>query len=176
MKLTTGVMCLGLVFATAPASAQTEDFSGMNVNGTPRVIVTDRSGQETRGRLVSWTASSIVLDTNGTKRTFASGEAVRVDLRGDSLKNGIIIGAAFGSLNGLLAECKGGAGDCGGERVGVTLVSMALFGAIGAGIDALIPGRSPLWRSGAPAKSARGLTFDVSPRERRASIGWRFQP
>ena len=178
MKRTINGVVLGLVFAAVPAAAQPADFAGIDVKGAPRVIVTDRSGQETSGRLVGWTASSVVLDTNGARRTYLPDEAVRIDLRGDSLKNGAMIGAAVGALAGLSLGCPtaGSRGEgCSAERATFVLASAAMYAAIGAGIDALIPGRTRLWHSGSPQKSAGGLTIDVSPRERRASVGWRFQ-
>lgn len=165
------VLCFAL--AAIPAGAQTAD-NPPQLKGGPRVIVTDRLGQETAGRLVNWTGSSIVIRTNGIERTYASGEAIRVDLRNDSLKNGFLIGAAVGSLGGLASDCPDSRESCAGSRVAFTIVSMGIWGAIGAGIDALIPGRSPLWRAGPSANSASGPTFDVSVRERRAAIGWRF--
>jgi hypothetical protein len=169
MKLTTAFAVLGLAIAAAPAGAQTADPPPAPLKGTPRVIVTDRMGQEARGRLIKWTGASIVIRTNGGERTYAPGEALRVDLRSDSLKNGFLIGAAVGSLGGLISDCPNAHESCTGERVAFTIVGMAVWGAIGAGIDALIPGRSPLWT----AASAGGLRFDVSVRDRRAAVGWR---
>ena len=177
MKLTTSAVGFGLVFAATSAAAQPADFSGTNAKGAPRVIVTDQAGQEARGRLVSWTPAAIVLDANGAKRTYSPGEAVRIDLRGDSLKNGMMIGAAVGALAGLAFGCPttGSQNEgCAGERATFVLVEAGLFALIGAGIDALIPGRTRLWSAGSPQKSARGLTFDLAPRERRASIAWRL--
>ncbi len=149
MKLITGLMLGGLALAAVPAAAQT-DFSRMDVEGTPRVIVTDLSGNETAGRLVVWTPSSIVVETRGTKRTFTPADAFRIDRRGDSLKTGIIIGAAFGALGGLISDCSKGKSPCRGQRIGLTLTGMGVWGAIGAGIDALIPGRTQWWRRGIP--------------------------
>src|SRR5688572_13350246 len=137
MKIITGLVWLGLAIASTPATAQPADFSSMDVSGTPRVIVTDRSGGETTGRLVVWLPSSIVVDTNGAKRSFTPAEAVRIDRRGDSLKQGMIIGAALGTLGGLISDCPQGRASCGGQRVGITLIGMGIWGAIGAGIDAL---------------------------------------
>ena len=97
MKLTTGVAAAAFSLAAFPVGAQPADFSSMDVKGTPSVIVTDRSGNETTGRLVVWTPLSVVVDSKGVKRPFTPAEAVRIDSRRDSLKNGIIIGAAFGA-------------------------------------------------------------------------------
>ena len=145
MKLKTR-LTLGFVLAAGLAQAQTTD-TPPPFDGTPRVIVTDRAGNETTGRLIRWTDSTIVLRTGGVERTFSSGDARRVDLRGDSLRNGFLIGAVFGSLGGLIADCPNASQRCPKTRVAFTILGMATWGAIGAGIDALIPGRSPLWRA-----------------------------
>ena len=175
MKLSTSFVVLGLVFASAPAAAQTADSAQEPLKGAPRVIVTDRAGQEATGRLIRWSASTIVIRTDNGERTYAPGEAIRLDLRHDSLKNGFLIGASIGWLGALFVDC-GGDGSCGAERVAALIGGTFVYGALGAGIDALIPGRTPLWVSGSSEKSSAGLTFDVSPRERRAFVGWRFRP
>ena len=145
MRLKTS-LTLGFVFAAGLAHAQTAG-TPPPFDGTPRVIVTDRTGRETTGRLIRWTDAAIVLRTGAGERTFSTGEARRVDLRGDSLRNGFLIGAAFGSIGGLIADCPGARERCPKTRVAFTILGMATWGAIGAGIDALIPGRSPLWRA-----------------------------
>jgi hypothetical protein len=90
--------------------------------------------------------------------------------RGDSLKNGTIIGLLAGATLGIVAGVGGT--DCGGffeavrsctggEKVRLAAVSAGVFGAvgvgIGAGIDALIRGRRLLYErprpSGVPAIS-----------------------
>ena len=139
-------LTLGFVLAAGLAHAQTTG-TPPPFDGTPRVIVTDRTGNETTGRLIRWTDSTIVLRTRAGERTFPRGEARRVDLRGDSLRNGFLIGAVFGSLGGVIAECPNASQRCPKTRVAFTMLGMATWGAIGAGIDALIPGRSPLWRA-----------------------------
>jgi hypothetical protein len=145
MRLKT-LLTFGFVLAAGLAQAQTTDTPPV-FEGTPRVIVTDGSGKETTGRLIRWTDSAIVLNTGGVERTFSPGEARRVDLRGDSLRNGFLIGAAFGWFGGVIADCPNGSQRCPKTRVAFTILGMATWGAIGAGIDALIPGRSPLWRA-----------------------------
>jgi hypothetical protein len=80
---------------------------------------------------------------------FGPGDMVRVDLKGDSLKNGALIGVAVGAVMGGLAalggDCPGAASSCPGARAGFILAGTATWAAIGVAIDALIPGRTPLW-------------------------------
>lgn len=168
MKLITSLVVVVLVCIAAAARAQTFDAPQTPMKGAPRVIVTDSTGQETIGRLVSWTPGSIVIKSKGADRTYAAGEVVRVDLRDDSLRNGFLIGAVLGALPWIIGGC-----DCTGAQTAAMVAAIGVYGAVGAGIDALIPGRSPLWNSGAPAKSARRFNVTLSPRDRRASVGWR---
>jgi hypothetical protein len=175
MRFITGVVVCALANAAAPASAQT-DFSGVRPKGLPTVYVMDRQGQETKGKVVSWTDSAIVLRIDaGRTRTFQAGEAVRIDLRGDSLKNGALIGAGVGLGIGLLtsgiADCPESGGGCAGFRVSFAIVSSAIYAAIGTAIDALIPGRTPLWNAG----TGGGLTFNISAERRSAFVGWRIR-
>jgi hypothetical protein len=166
MRFTAGLAMLTFVMSAAPASAQ-----------FPSLYVIEQSGQETRGKLVSWSSSVLVLRVDDAERRFNLADVSRVDLRGDSLKNGALIGVGVGLGVGVLmrglADCPGDQNDgCPGSRAALVLTSTAIYAAIGAGIDALIPGRTPLWRSGSSQGPAGGLTFSVSPQNRSAFIGW----
>lgn len=171
------LMPISVVFAALmlplPAGAQTADAP--KVKGFPVVYVTEASGKETKGRIVNWTGSTIVLQTETTTKSFAEGEAIRVDLRGDSLKNGALIGAGvgvfFGTLSSAIGDCEG----CHGAQVAFVLAGIGVYAAIGTAIDALIPGRTPLWRAGSPARSGGGLAINVSPRRRSAFVGWKIK-
>ena len=167
-------LILGLVLLSVPAAGQPATAAPQPPRGAPQVIVTDRAGQETRGRLITWVGSLIVIETGSGARTFAPGEALRLDLRHDSLKNGFLIGAALGWLGALLVECGGD--GCAAERLAAGIGGTAIYGALGAGIDALIPGRTPLWIAASTEASRSGPTFDVSPRDHRLFVGWRFRP
>jgi hypothetical protein len=161
-----------------PVAAQTPEPYYGEVKRFPSVYVTDTQGVETKGRLVNWTGSQIVLQTDLGQRIFKPGEAVRLDLRGDSLKNGALIGLSVGILAGALAaaDC-----DCGGGDVAIVAFSGLFYTAVGVGIDAMVPGRTPLWNASQPTppanqRSARnGLTFRVSPERRSAFVGWRMR-
>jgi hypothetical protein len=162
-----------------PVAAQIPDQSYQpndKVKGFPIVYVTDGFGRETKGKLLSWVGSEIVLQTGDGSRTYKPGEAVRVDLRGDSLKNGALIGLGVGLVMGGLgsAACL----DCGAGRAAILLTVAGVYTFVGIGIDALVPGRTPLWNAGSPAKqrSARNrLTFRLSPERRSAFVGWRIK-
>jgi hypothetical protein len=173
MKLLPMTVVLAAMMLPLPAGAQTADAP--KVKGFPVVYVTEASGRETKGRIVGWTGSSIVLQTGTTTKSFAEGEAIRIDLKGDSLKNGALIGAGvgvfLGAITGAIGDCEG----CHGEQVGFVLVVIGVYAAIGAGIDALIPGRTPLWRAGSSARSGSGLAISVSAQRRSAFVGWKIK-
>jgi len=139
-----------LAMVVMGAVLRAQDFSTVQLEGMPAVYVEDRSGREVEGRLVSLTESALTIDIDGVTRTFAPAEVTKIDRRGDSLKNGAIIGAAVGLFTGLIGDCpsagsRNRSNGCPGARVGYVLGGAAIWAGIGAGIDALIPGRTRLW-------------------------------
>ena len=60
-------------------------------------------------------------------------------------------------------------------KIGFMLPYTGTYAAIGTAIDALIPGRTPLWRAGSSARSGGGLAINVSPRRRSAFVGWKIK-
>jgi hypothetical protein len=166
------VVLTGLCLSPPVTAQPPEPYYG-EVKRFPSVYVTDTQGIETKGRLVNWTGSQIVLQTDIGQRIFKPGEAVRLDLRGDSLKNGALIGLTTGLVMGALASVGC---DCGGGTVAIMLFSGGLYTLAGVGIDAMVPGRTPMWNASQPAnqRSARNrLRVRVSPERRSAFVGWR---
>jgi hypothetical protein len=162
-----------IVLATTPsvAVAQStveptlERWHGLKMGELQSVYVLDDTGVETSGRLVGLTPESLVLLVGHSERRFAFEEVVRIQKR-DSLKNGTIIGAAVGAAMGLVAagisDCPGDqpGGSCPWFRAGALIMSTGLYAGLGAGIDALIPGRTTLYvavpQSPTHTSSARG--------------------
>ena len=85
-----------------PALAQSvsSSFSEIGLE-LPTLYVADESGRETVGRLVSLTATPIVLDTGAEYQRFEAAEVTRVQRAGDSVKSGAIVGALVGGPIGL---------------------------------------------------------------------------
>jgi hypothetical protein len=140
------VMCLVIALAAAsPAAAQ---------DGFKDVWVTQAdSGEVVRGRIVDLSTDSLSILTPDNRRVqLPLGRILRIEARGDSVKNGAIIGAAV--MAGLsLFACQGL--DSGGAQcVTAAAVNIAFGGAIGAGIDAMNGGRSTLYSRPAPIKPA----------------------
>jgi hypothetical protein len=123
------------------------------------VYVTDRTGMETRGKLVGLDPDSLRLLVDGAERRFDVADVVRIEKR-DGLRNGAIIGAivgvAMGSVAAGLSDCPGDypGGACAGFRAAALTVSTGVYAAIGTGIDALVRGRSTLYAAPPAGRSA----------------------
>lgn len=171
------------LFATPAALAQTvsgvaQDFSGLE--GTrSSIVVIDDAGNETTGRLLRFDAESLTMTAAGRDVTFDRQHVTRVYQRGDSLKNGMIIGFVTGAAFGIAAGVGGT--DCGGffeqartctggEKARLGAVFGGVFGAlglgIGVGIDALITGRGLLYER--PRRS-EGPGISIVPSFARSS-------
>jgi hypothetical protein len=96
-----------------------------------------------------------VLVIDNQERRFDLADVRSIQKRGDSLKNGAIAGAIVGVLGGLLI---GGLGTCEPppgvvveckdvSPVAIAVVGGLVYGAIGAGIDALVQGRTTLYQA-----------------------------
>ena len=154
MKRSVAILVAALVPVAARAQTETSRWPALAPSGgVETVYVLDETGTETAGRLVRLTPDSLVLLVDGAERQFAAARVRRIQKRGDSLRNGALIGAVVGVGIGFLA---GGIADCGrddpdggcpGTRVAAVLVSTGVYAAIGAGIDALIPGRTTLYEA-----------------------------
>lgn len=184
MKGTPILAALVLACLSIPVSAQSPEPAGATMTGLFPVYVLDRTGEETKGKLVSLTGSAVVLQMDSATRTFNLTDVVRIYRQGDSLKNGAIIGAAFGGamgiLTGGLADCPDAKNrsHCPGTHVAMAFLSTGLWSAIGVAIDALIPGRTLIWRAlpqSSRPSSGSGLTLAVSPQNRVAFVGWRIR-
>lgn len=157
----------------APLAAQEAVSAPPRLAGMFTVFVLDRSGAETKGALVGLSDSVVVVRTPTTERTIAMTDVVRIYREGDSLKNGAIIGALFGGASGLalIANCSSDTPCGSGTQIAAALAGVGIWAAIGAGIDALIPGRTLISTPNA-AKGSSGLTVALSPERRRAFVGW----
>ena len=146
------ISVLSLLFccaAAAPASAQAT-FGQVRAEGTPTVVVTDRNGVESEGRLVTFSESEITIRAGAVTRMFPAAEVSLIERKGDSLKNGAIIGAIVGIVASGLSASEVCAGrttkrSCVGQGAAYVIIGTAFYAAVGAGIDALIPGRTRIW-------------------------------
>ena len=111
-------------------------------------------GEEMAGHLLSLGPSGVTLLVDGVRRQVPLESVLRVQTRGDSLWNGALIGAAVGAVAFALV-----ASEYGDAVIPGALLGTALYASVGASVDALIPGRTTIYRktprdafrSGAPA-------------------------
>jgi hypothetical protein len=171
-------------FSPGVASAQdaTSNWPGLVSSQLSTVYVLENTGTETSGKLLRLNPDSIVLLVDGAERRFEAARVTRIQRRGDSLRNGAIIGAIVGAALGFvtsgIADCPGDnpGGGCPGSRAALFVVSTGVYAAIGTGIDALIPGRTTLYEaSKTPSAADRGGSVPVAFRRRAAvnvHVGW----
>ena len=144
------VLALLLVPGAVYAQGTESTWPGLHwkTSGLPTVFVIDDAGAETMGKLVRFDPDAIVLMVDGTERRIEAARVRRIDKR-DSLRNGIIIGAVFGLATGVLtsglADCPGSSDECPAFRIAGPVVSTAFYAAVGAGIDALVAGRTAVY-------------------------------
>jgi hypothetical protein len=166
-----------LVSTSGPATAQ-ESFTALQRALRPgdTVYVTDHSGAERHGSVAAVGPSSLKLTLDGVEREWAEADVREVRRRGDSVKNGAIIGMIGGGVMGgiggsLVAQLFVNEGASGtGPFLSFLALGMAGGAGIGAAIDGLIPGRTVVYRQ------PRGLTITpvVAPGTRAVQVGSSF--
>ena len=146
------VALVALMAAPTTVSGQPslDRWKGLNPSALQTVFVRDSAGVETTGKLLALSPDSLTLLVDGVDQQFDLGQITRIQKR-DSLKNGTIAGAivgvAMGLLAGGLADCsyQRPGNDCVGFRAGMLALSTGVYTGLGAGIDAMIPGRTTLY-------------------------------
>ena len=139
-----------LLFAPAVVQAQEAlgGWRGLETGSLDTVYVTDDAGRQTEGKLLRLDTDALVLLVNGTEQRFEAARVQRIDKRGDSLRNGALIGAAlgivFGSISAGISDCPGDdpGGGCPGFRVGAFAGALGIYTALGTAVDAMIVGRT----------------------------------
>ena len=131
----------------ATAWAQSRGLSAVAPYAGRLVWVRDRTGSELLARVVSATDSELGVTVGGVGRTIPVTGIARVSIDGDSITDGMLIGAAIGVPWGVLA-CQGARTRCAtGTNV---LAGIAISGALGAWLDARHHGRTVLYRAPGP--------------------------
>lgn len=148
-----------LIIALAPAAAfaQPPPPVPSPAKPGPTVIVQDNKGAETKGKLLRLDVREAVLLIDGQERRFDLANVRRIEKRGDSLKNGMIAGAAVGLLSGLFGGqllCDAGDKVC-KDDIPNPLAVAVVWAGIGAGTDALIQRRTTLYQSPITTNVAR---------------------
>jgi hypothetical protein len=144
-----------LVALATPATAQERltDLHRILPRGE-RIVVTDTSGHTTEATVAGIESTGLRIIVDGVNREIAESDVREIHRRGDSLRNGAIIGAvaggALGAVGGyylsMLFENEARSGV--GPFIYVIGIGAASGAAIGAGVDALIPGKTLVYRRG----------------------------
>jgi len=171
MKRVAAVLLLAAMTAPSPAGAEAVARSlgelGRRLKPGQKVHVLERSGRITEGVVTELTESSLTL-YSGENRTLAADDVLLVDREGDSVKNGIVVGAVSGAVMGVLvmlsskslSEEQKIADDC-PECASPSIVAVATAegAALGWLIDALRKGRTHLYE----APLSRTTSVKVTP-------------
>ena len=166
-----------LLMVAVPATAQTVTSDWAAVPKANRVVyVTTDTGAEASGRLLRIDADSLTIRDRDQERTFQREHVIFVDRRGDSLRNGAIVGAitgaGLGALSGVMSDCGGlleAPRDCtAGERARVLAIMTGFSTGVGIGIDALVRGRTRMYGR---AAAGRSTTAIVAPFLHHRAVG-----
>lgn len=146
------------------------------VKSGDRISITAEAGEKVDGSIVSLTNTELVLASHGARRSFRSGEALRIrQRRGDSLSNGIWTGVGVGI--GLVALAAA-ADESGMLSPGLVVAAGAIYAAmgagVGAGVDALIRSRQTILDTTVRAGASVTLRPAVGRGHLGATVGWRF--
>jgi hypothetical protein len=161
MKRCTAILVVTFVPSAVCAQETPQRWPGLVTSGLSTVYVLDDTGVETSGRLLRLNPDSLVLLVRDAELRLEAARVRRVQARGDSLRNGALIGGVMGVGMGLIAagisDCPGDdpGGSCPGFRAAALLGSTGVYAGIGAGVDALVVGRTTLYEvPTAPPRSA----------------------
>lgn len=137
------VACL---LAALPASAAEPVRSLELMSVAPQAVIYVRttSGAEIQGRFVRSSSQVLVLSVaDGSELTLPADEVSRVWRRGDGLRNGAIVGGAFGLAGAIFGQSQ--CTDCSSEiAIGIAL-GVPLWAGIGALVDRVHVGRTLIY-------------------------------
>ena len=119
------------------------------------------AGDELRGRLLQLGPDTMTLLVEGRRVSLPMSSVTRIDTPGDPVRNGALIGAIVGGAWCALI-CGQALDGPGALPIGIA-INAAFWSGIGAGIDALVPGRKTIYR-GPPGASALGARISYRVR------------
>jgi hypothetical protein len=125
-------------------------------------VTQSSSGEVVHGRIVDLSPESLTILTADNRRVdMPLDRVLRIEARGDSLKNGAVIGALV--LGTVVALTCAEVSDSGGGCITAVALDAGMGALIGAGLDALNGGRSTLYArpASAPAGHAASVKFKL---------------
>ncbi|HET9363050.1 MAG TPA: hypothetical protein VFO58_25045, partial [Vicinamibacterales bacterium] len=140
-----------LIVLSVPASAQTVTLP------MDEVVVHHDDAGRVRGRVVEVVPQGLVLIAANQRLTLSVAGVQRIDTRRDSVWNGAVIGALIGGT--WCAFVCGQGLDGPGEAALAALFAAGVWGAAGAGIDALRHNQRTLYQRQPSASVAFRLKF-----------------
>jgi hypothetical protein len=162
-----GAVCLVLCAGGTRVEAQdvASSFEQLRVLIKPgdKITVVDVAGREADGRIEKLSRDTLTLTSAAGRRELGEVDVGEIrQRRGDSLKNGAIIGAVAGTAYYLTMAALLSDSDGGDVIIGTAVAGGVLFAgmgaAAGAGIDALISGEQVIYR-----RNSRQGRLGVSP-------------
>jgi hypothetical protein len=156
------VLALALASSVAGQESTAPPLESEPSDVKPVYVMQRGPGQELRGRLLQLGPETMTMLVEGQRRTVSLDDVLRVQVAGDSVKNGTVIGAivmgVWGAVGWHLQR---------GSELALMTTLNAGFGALmGAGIDAGISGRTTIYSRPAPSANTvagrkTGLAFCV---------------
>ena len=158
---------------TVPSSFKDMQFL---VKPGDRVTVVDAAGAKITGRIAELDTSTLSIASAAGPRRFTQDDVMVVrQRRADPLKNGALIGAAFGAGLGLMTELSCGGNDeyCG--QPGWVTVGSTLWG-LGVGVftDALLKTSTDVFRHGPGTTGSLSVAPAVGPGTAGARVAVRW--
>ena len=161
---------LMLALSLETSAQQVSSFEQLQLLVKPgdNIYVTDFVGKTTKGRIASVSDSSLELTVDGVRRDWIQKDVREIrQWRGDSLRNGALIGAGAGvgwAALGIALEC-----NCEVAQATAGILFLGGLGAaIGAGIDALIPSKQTIFLNKNQGSTRR---FEIRPILNRSHKG-----
>lgn len=172
------LLCAGATHVEAQAVASSFDQLTVLVKPGDKIRVIDINGVEAEGRIGTLSRDALILATDAGLRKLLEADVARISQRrGDSLKNGAIIGAVGGAAYGLTMLALSMSIDDGDVIPATVVTGMVLFtgigAAVGVGIDAMIAPRQVIYERPV-AKGRVSVSPLVGHGRRGAAVSIRF--
>jgi hypothetical protein len=183
-RITRKLFVVGFLMLLIPIQSpgqQVSSFEQLQVLVKPgdNVYVTDSAGTTAKGRILNLSRSSLELMVDGQRRSWLQNDVREIrQWRGDSLRNGALIGLGAGAgTAGVIwaVYCSGGGCENDGGVVAGNIALMGGLGAaVGAGIDALIPHKQTIFRNETDGSARLTIRPIVNRSNRGVQVAWSF--
>ncbi len=157
-----GVAVLGISEASAQAPAASFEQLRSCLTPGDLVFLTDAERRVSKGTLVELSGTSLRLLVDGMPRDFVEADVSEIDRQSsDSVLNGLLLGAAVGGAIFLKYYSENALCQANCQFVSGALSLIAIGGAVGAGIDALVAQRKPVFRLGSRTRPGAARQFGL---------------